>query len=201
MGNVAGAYEQVGRSDEALPLREELLQLSKAKLGEKHHDTLHFMNDLAYAYQRAGRLDKALQLYEQTLQLRKVVLGDEHPQTLNSMSDLAYAYELAGRTDDAKDLLEEMLAKPSVIRNDGWSKFDIQSQYGGIALQLGKIEEAVELLINGYEDLQRVANSIPAPYRNERLTRALERLIKLAEAEQQPEDVVRWQKKLDELNK
>ncbi len=199
MDNVAAVSGQMGRMDEALALRKELLELSKVKLGDKHHDTLHYSNELAYSYQLAGQLEEAIRLYEQTLQLRKDTLGEAHPQTLNSMRDLAYAYELADRAEDAKGLLEEMLGKPFVVDNDGWSKFDAQSQYGGILLKLGRIEESVDLLQNGYRDLNRVANTMPALTRKMLLRRALERLIKLAEAQQRPDDLAQWQQKLDEL--
>jgi eukaryotic-like serine/threonine-protein kinase len=47
MNNLALAYHDAGKRDLALPLFEETLKLSKAKLGPEHPDTLHSMNNLA----------------------------------------------------------------------------------------------------------------------------------------------------------
>ena len=71
MNNLAGAYRDAGRLDKALPLIEETLKLTKAKLGPDHPDTLISMNNLAQGYQDAGQLDKALPLLEETLELRR----------------------------------------------------------------------------------------------------------------------------------
>ncbi len=89
MNNLAWAYQAAGKLDLALPLFEETLKLSKAKLGPDHPDTLISMNNLARAYQAAGKLDLALPLFEETLKLRKAKLGPEHPDTLTSMNNLA----------------------------------------------------------------------------------------------------------------
>ncbi len=66
--------------------------LWKAKLGDKHLDTLTSMNNLANAYRAAGRLDRSLPLYEETLKLMKASLGDNHRNTLACMGGLAAAY-------------------------------------------------------------------------------------------------------------
>ncbi|MBM4224058.1 MAG: tetratricopeptide repeat protein, partial [Gammaproteobacteria bacterium] len=58
-----------GELDEALPLLEKTLKLSKAKLGLEHPSTLASMNNLAVGYQDAGKLDQALPLFEETLKL------------------------------------------------------------------------------------------------------------------------------------
>ena len=87
------AYQAAGKLDLALPLDEETLKLSKAKLGPDHPETLASMNNLAMAYRAAGKLDLALPLFEETLKLRKAKLGPDHPDTLTSMNNLALAYQ------------------------------------------------------------------------------------------------------------
>ena len=57
MGFLAGAYEEAGQLERALPLLEETLRLKKAKLGSDHPDTLVQMNNLAVAYFAAGKRD------------------------------------------------------------------------------------------------------------------------------------------------
>jgi tetratricopeptide (TPR) repeat protein len=65
MNNLAGGYRAAGKLDRALPLSEETLKLSKAKLGADHPDTLTCMNNLAAAYYAAGNLDRALPLFQE----------------------------------------------------------------------------------------------------------------------------------------
>jgi Tetratricopeptide repeat len=67
-----------GRTQEALKLREETLQLQKAKLGPDHPNTLTSMNNLAVSYEAVGRTREGLKLREETLQLQKAKLGPDH---------------------------------------------------------------------------------------------------------------------------
>jgi serine/threonine protein kinase len=106
---LAESYQAAGRTQEALKLREETLQLRKAKLGSDHPDTLRSMYDLAMSYFFAGRSQEALKLSEETLLLRKAKLGPDHPDTLRSMHSLAISYATSGRTQEALKLREETL--------------------------------------------------------------------------------------------
>jgi hypothetical protein len=109
MASLAGAYQDAGKLDLALPLFEETLKLMKAKVGPEHPDTLICMNNLADAYFHVGKLDLALPLLEKTLKLDKTKLGPDHRETLTSMGNLASAYMLAGKLDLALPLYEETL--------------------------------------------------------------------------------------------
>ena len=54
--NLAFAYQDAGRLEEAIPLFERTLADSEQVLGETHPNTLGSRNNLAGAYQAAGRL-------------------------------------------------------------------------------------------------------------------------------------------------
>ena len=105
--NLAGAYRDAGRLDEAIPLFEQTLEDRTRILGPHHPDTLTSRNNLAGAYRDAGRLDEAIALYEQTLEDSTRILGPHHPHTLISRNNLANAYRDAGRLDDAITLYEQ----------------------------------------------------------------------------------------------
>ena len=107
--NLAYAYRDAGRLDDAIPLFEQNLEDRTRILGPDHPDTLTSRNNLAYAYQAAGRLDDAIPLFEQNLEDRTRILGPDHPDTLTSRNNLAYAYQAAGRLDDAIPLFEQNL--------------------------------------------------------------------------------------------
>jgi hypothetical protein len=109
-GNLAVAYRDAGRLDEAIPLLERTLAESRRVRGETHPSTLRFRNNLAATYRAAGRLDEAIPLLEQTLADREHLLGEAHPSTLASRNNLANAYRAAGRLDEAIPLLEQTLA-------------------------------------------------------------------------------------------
>ena len=107
--NLAEAYCDAGRLDEAITLHRQTLEDHTRILGPHHPDTLTSRNNLASAYQDAGRLNEAITLYEQTLEDSTRILGPHHPDTLTSRNNLAYAYRDAGRIDEAIALFEQNL--------------------------------------------------------------------------------------------
>ncbi len=110
MNSLAISYGDLGRHAEALKLHEEVLALTKARLGPDHPDTLMSMSNLAIGYSALGRHAEALKLREETLALRKAKLGPDHPDTLESMYNLAISYAALGRHAEALKLREETLA-------------------------------------------------------------------------------------------
>ncbi len=82
--NLAYAYREAGRLEEAIPLFERTLADAERVLGADHPDPLISRNNLAYAYQAAGRLAEAIPLYERTLADAERVLGADRPQTLTA---------------------------------------------------------------------------------------------------------------------
>ncbi len=104
--NLAYAYRDAGRLDEAIALYEQTLEDRTRILGPHHPNTLTSRNNLASAYHNAGRLDEAIALYEQTLEDRTRILGPHHPNTLTSRNNLASAYRAAGRAEEAEKLFE-----------------------------------------------------------------------------------------------
>ena len=109
MNNLANSYQLAGRLADALPLYEEGLVRSRAKMGPDHLDTLIALNNLAMAYQNAGRLIEALPLFLESLDARRARMGPDHPATFVAMNNLALAYQQAGRLGEAIPLLEEAL--------------------------------------------------------------------------------------------
>ena len=63
--NLATSYDDVGRKDQALKLREEVLTLMRKVNGPEHHNTLMAMNNLAASYSETGRKDEALKLRQE----------------------------------------------------------------------------------------------------------------------------------------
>jgi tetratricopeptide (TPR) repeat protein len=79
--NLAYAYREAGRLDEATALHERTLADSERILGPDHPSTLLSRNNLADAYREAGRLDEATALHERTLADSERIQGPDHPDT------------------------------------------------------------------------------------------------------------------------
>jgi tetratricopeptide (TPR) repeat protein len=100
MQNVAIAYQDVGRKDEAIKLQEEVLTLRRKVLGPEHPDTLVAMNNLAIAYQDAGRKAEALNLFESALAV--ALKRDPNSQaSAETYAQLGFTLDAMGRGDEA----------------------------------------------------------------------------------------------------
>ena len=144
--NLAEAYCDAGRLDEAITLHRQTLEDHTRILGPHHPDTLTSRNNLASAYQDAGRLDDAITLYEQTLEDRTRILGPHHPSTLTSRNNLASAYQAAGRLDDAITLHKQNLKDRTRIL--GPHHPDILTSRNNLAntyRDTGRLDEAITL--------------------------------------------------------
>ena len=107
--NLACAYHDAGKLEEAITLYEQNLKDFEDLLGPNHPSTLTSRNNLAGVYQATGRLDKAITLYEQNLKDRTHILGPHHPSTLTSRNYLANAYWQTDRLDKAITLHQQTL--------------------------------------------------------------------------------------------
>jgi len=92
MHSLAASYKKAGQQEKSLPLREEVFELMKAKLGEDHSDTLVSMNNLVQGYKLAGQAEKSLPLQEKSFALMKAKLGEDHPHTGRAAGLLGFAY-------------------------------------------------------------------------------------------------------------
>ena len=109
MNQLAWAYQDAGKLDLALPLFEETLERTKAKLGPDHPDTLHQHEQSRLGV--PGRPASSTWPCRSTKRhsARKAKLGPDHNDTLQSMNNLALGYRAAGKRDLALPLFEETL--------------------------------------------------------------------------------------------
>src|SRR3546814_19906385 len=103
MNNLALSYAAAGRTQEALKLREETLQLQKAKLGPDHPNTLASMNNLALSYAAPSGTPCALKHRAETAAPQKAKLGPHHPHTPASMHTLE-----TGNTSFSKSMAQSV---------------------------------------------------------------------------------------------
>ena len=155
--NLANAYQDAGRLDEAIALHEQTLEDSTRILGPDHPDTLISRNNLAGAYDNAGRLDDAIPLYEQTLEDRTRILGPDHPDTLISRNNLAGAYRDAGRLDEAIALHEQTLEDHTrILGPDHPNTLTSRNNLASAYRDAGRLDEAIALHEQTLEDHTRI---------------------------------------------
>ena len=155
--NLACAYQDTGRLNEAITLHQQTLENLTGILGPDHPSTLASRNNLAYAYQAAGRLDEAIALYEQTLEDHTRILGPHHPNTLTSRNNLASAYDNAGRLDEAIALYEQTLEDRTRILGPHHPRTLISRNNLAYAYQAaGRLDEAIALYEQTLEDRTRI---------------------------------------------
>ena len=155
--NLASAYCNAGRLDEAIHLHEQNLADSTRILGPHHPDTLHVRHNLASAYCNAGRLDEAIRLHEQNLDDRTRILGPDHPDTLSTRNNLTYAYQDTGRLDEAIKLFEQNLADSTRIL--GPHHLDTLASRHNLACAYqaaGRLDEAITLFEQNLNDHTRI---------------------------------------------
>src|SRR5208282_5214418 len=147
MNNLANSYDSLGRFDEGLKLREQVLSLRRKVNGLENTNTLAAMHNLALSYDSLGRQAEALKLREETLTLFRKVDGPEHPDTLMAMNNLALSYDSLGRQAEALKLREESLALCRKVLgpehpNTLWAMNNLADAY----YALGRDQEAIALL-------------------------------------------------------
>ena len=155
--NLANAYQDVGRLDEAITLHKQTLDARTRTLGPNHPDTLGSGDNLACAYREAGRLDEAITLHKQTLDARTHILGPNHPDTLDSCHNLAVAYRDAGRLDEAIALYEQNLEDHTRILGPHHPNTLATRNNLAIAYHnASRLDEAIALFEQNLEDRTRI---------------------------------------------
>ena len=107
-----------GLHNEALTLKQRVLEKSRHILGEDHPLTLLAMGNLAHTLGVLGRHNEALTLQQEVLEKCRRILGEDHPHTLLAMGNLAATLGELGRHNEALDLEQEVLEKRRRIQGE-----------------------------------------------------------------------------------
>ncbi|WP_129841049.1 FxSxx-COOH system tetratricopeptide repeat protein [Streptomyces sp. RFCAC02] len=144
--NLAVAYSQAGRTDEAIQLGVHILAARERTLPPDHPDTLLARANLAATYSQAGRADQAARMEEQVLAARERTLPPDHPDTLLARANLAVSYNAMGRTDEAIRLEEQVLAvRERTLPPDHPDTLHARANLAAFYNEMGGTDEAIRI--------------------------------------------------------
>jgi tetratricopeptide (TPR) repeat protein len=144
LGNLAGAYKDLGRPGEALPLQLQELQVTEAALGADHPDVAVALGSLALTYKELGRPADALPEQLRALQVTEAALGPDHPDVAVALGSLALTYKDLGRPGDALPLEQRALQMTETVL--GPDHPDVAIRLGNLALTCSALGRAAEAL-------------------------------------------------------
>jgi serine/threonine protein kinase/Tfp pilus assembly protein PilF len=197
--NLAGLYMDQGQYTMAEPLFKEVLESRTAKLGTDHPNILLSKNNLATLYQKRGQYAKAEPFLKEVLASYKHKAGVDSLPYAGQLAALASNLLLQHKAADAEPSLRQCLAIRQNKQPDAWTTFNTESMLGGALLSQKKYTDAEPLLRQGYEGMKQREAAIPAPFKAQRLSEALQRLVQLYEATGKKDEVTKWRKELHSL--
>ena len=190
IGWLGAANLKAKRVAESIPLLEEAYEKGR------HQPKLKWVGPfLLEAYRRADRRADAT----------KMILGElkeareKAPPDSASLSSVLAVHSLPllniQAYAEAEPLLRECLAIREKTEPDSWTTFNTKSMLGGSLLGQKKHKGAEPLLKEGYEGMKLREKTIP-PEGKVRLREAVERLVQLYEAIENPVEAERCRKEL-----
>jgi eukaryotic-like serine/threonine-protein kinase len=193
--NLANAYRIAGRTAEAIAIWEAMLPAAQKTFGPGHPSTLTFINRLATAHESLGRWAEAEDLYRDTLARRRGTTKPDSPLLADDLAALGHHLLAQSRWSEAEPLLREGLSIRDEAAPDDWRRYDAMSLVGGSLLGQGRYADAEPRVIAGYEGMKTRESRIAVPERS-RLLEAAERVVRLYEQWNKPEQATLWKAKL-----
>ncbi len=109
MCSVANSLRDLGKTDSAISMTQELNQLVQKRFGQKHPQTVDAKFLLALLFSEKKQFDTAIPMIEQACNAQKLLSGEKSTASLKYMVSLARIYSDAGRHADGIELQQETL--------------------------------------------------------------------------------------------
>jgi tetratricopeptide (TPR) repeat protein len=184
------------------------VELGKKSVAATDRKEPNYLDTLAAAYSVVGQFTNAVRVEQEAVALSKTqVFADclklyqsnlayrDH----NRLATLTLRRLVEGKYAEAEALARECLATREIVIPDDFRTFNARSMLGGSLLGQRKYQAAEPLLLSGYEGLKQREDKIPAAGKP-RPKEALERLVRLYEETNRPDEAARWKKLLAELD-
>jgi tetratricopeptide (TPR) repeat protein len=191
VGSLARNYIDAGRAKEAVALLTEALRYGRAGKGELPADLDFLHRDLVQALAQAGEREKTLAEAKTYVEEARRRLPANSPLLASGVATVGMSLADVGAFAEAEPLLREGLAIREKVTPQSWLRFNTQSLLGGALLGQKKYADAEPMLVKGYEGLREQRATIP-PAAAARIPEALDRLVELYAATNQPVEVKKW---------
>lgn len=157
---IGESYFGLGLYAEAQKQYERAFALRRAKLGDRHRDTLDSMTSIAVLDRVQGKLDEAERLYHTILAAQRVEFGERDRATLLTMSNLAVVYAHQHQYARAEALNRKVLEiQKSVLGPEHLETLQTMNNLGVDYSSEGKFLEAERL----YEHILKVRRRVEGP--------------------------------------
>jgi len=145
------AHKQ-GRTAEALPALERVLERQRAILGPNDPDTLATQGDLGQCLLATGKTDEALAMFQGAADAWRVAAGRDDPRALTLQTRIASVLADQGKLAEAEVILRDTLERQRRVMGPENSETMVAlGNLGVLLIDLGRLEEAYPLQREGLD--------------------------------------------------
>lgn len=184
-----------GQLSQALPQLEKLLDRLIEKQGGIDVSGLFCMNLLGPVYLEVGQFATAQSLLTRTLQIQQKSFGSDDDVTLATMATLGLTLIKTGAHSKSEATLRECLALCQKQKLEPWFRFRVQALLGRSLLEQKKYDDALPLLREGYQGLNKHEQDLTS-YCSAELLGAVHSLVRVYEALGNVEAADKWRNEL-----
>lgn len=184
---------------EAMPIVQKVLEEQRGSAGTGGVRSLPLaetLDDYGLLLRASGKLDEAIAVYREALSIRERVQGVGHLDTATLMVALADTLTQGGRAGEALEYARRAVElRAGALPAEHWGIFSARSVLGGVLIELGEFQEAEGHLLAAEQAFTRSTGG-----NRKRLTDTLERLVKLYELWNKPEQAAIMRERLRKMN-
>ena len=196
LSGLAGLLQVQNRLAEAEPIMREAVEIGRAALPATDVSLLASECWLVDLYAQQGKRDQAVSSIREWFESRRSALPEDSPERAGLLGYFGLSLLTLEALDEAESLLRECLTIREKIHPDDWRTFNTRSMLGGALLGQKKLAQAEPLLLAGYQGMKEREAAIP-PSGRVRIPEALERLVKVYEAQGNEAEAATWRSKLE----
>lgn len=157
MNQIANAYVELGRYEEADPLYAQAKQLRLQILGETHADTLVSLNNAANNLAKLGKLKEADEEMRRVVALAKASLGMQNATTLASLYNHADTLWKLNKLEEAETAAKEAFdGREQLLGPDDQDTLAALNTYGLVMLAKGDAPSAEKMFKDCLERSRRI---------------------------------------------
>ena len=193
--NLGRTLREEGKLAEAEATLRDAMALRRRVLGNENPAVAISLNEVALVLRDQRRLAEAEALQREALAFRRKLLRSDDSNLATSSENLAVVLCDQGKFAEAEELVREGLAIREKNSPDDWRTFNTRSLLGACLLGQQKDVECEPLLLSGYEGMEQRWERVPAGSKV-RFREATERLVRLYESTNRPDQAAHWKQKL-----